>query len=76
MHLRQRYLLCPYNPEYISSALIKHAIVMPDEIDISEDYIAQLDAELLNVILKDHSTSNADEQHNIFWATGKHSIAF
>ena len=42
---------------------------MPDEIDIREDYIAQLDAELLNVILKDHSTSNADEQHNIFWAT-------
>ena len=49
---------------------------MPDEIDISEDYIEQLDAELLNVILKDHSTSNADEQHNILWATGKHSIAF
>ena len=42
---------------------------MPDEIDISEDYIAQLDAELLNVILKDHSTSKADVQHNIFWAT-------
>ena len=69
MPLRQRYLLCPYNQEYISSALTKHAIVMPDEIDIREDYIAQLDAELLNVILKDHSTSNADEQHNIFWAT-------
>ena len=62
-------MLCPYNPEYISSALTKHAIVMPDEIDIREDYLAQLDTELLNVILKDHSTSKADEQHNIFWAT-------
>ena len=42
---------------------------MPDEIDIREDYIAMLDAELLNILLKDHTTSKPDEQHNIFWAT-------
>ena len=42
---------------------------MPDEIDIREGYIAMLDAELLNILLKDHTTSKPDEQHNIFWAT-------
>ena len=42
---------------------------MPDETDIREDYIAMLDDELLNILLKDHTTSKSDEQHNIFWAT-------
>ena len=42
---------------------------MPDETDIREDYIAMLDNELLNILLKDHTTSKSDEQHNIFWAT-------
>ena len=30
---------------------------MPDEIDIREDYIAMLDDELLNILLKDHTTT-------------------
>ena len=46
---------------------------MPDEIDIREDYIRMLDSELLTILLKDHTTSKSDEQHNIFWATADYA---
>lgn len=46
---------------------------MPDEIDIREDYISMLDKELLDILLKDHTTSKPDEQHNIFWATADYA---
>ena len=42
---------------------------MPVEVDILEDSIFQLSPELLNTLLKDHTTSKADMQRNIFWAT-------
>ena len=39
------------------------------EVDILEDGILQRSPELLTTLLKDHTTSKADCQHNIFWAT-------
>ncbi len=42
---------------------------MPYEVDIIEDNIYNLSPELLNILLKDHTTSRENEQHNIFWAT-------
>ncbi len=42
---------------------------MPVEIDILEDSIFQHSPELLNTLLKDQTTSKADNQCNIFWAT-------
>ncbi|MGN1236149.1 MAG: restriction endonuclease subunit M, partial [Bacteroidaceae bacterium] len=42
---------------------------MPFEVDILEDSISRLSPELLNTLLKDHTTSKEDVQHNIFWAT-------
>ncbi len=42
---------------------------MSIEVDILEDYIFRLSPELLNTLLKDHTTSEADIQRNIFWAT-------
>ena len=42
---------------------------MPVEVDILEDSIFRLSPELLNILLKDHTTSKEDIQHNIFWAT-------
>lgn len=40
---------------------------MTVEIDILEDSIFQLLPKLLNTLLKDHTASKADIQHNIFW---------
>ncbi len=42
---------------------------MPIGSDILEDYIFQLSPELLNTLLKDHTTSTKEKQNNIFWAT-------
>ena len=42
---------------------------MPVEVDILEDSIFRLSPELLNILLKDHTTSKKDIQRNIFWAT-------
>lgn len=42
---------------------------MLGEVDILEDNIFLLSPELLNILLKDHTTSKEDVQHNIFWAT-------
>ena len=42
---------------------------MPVEVDILEDSIFRLSPELLNILLKDHTTSKEDIQRNIFWAT-------
>lgn len=42
---------------------------MPVEVDILEDSIFRLSPELLNNLLKDHTTSKEDIQRNIFWAT-------
>lgn len=42
---------------------------MPVEVDILEDSIFRLSTELLNILLKDHTTSKEDIQRNIFWAT-------
>ena len=42
---------------------------MPVEVDILEDSIFRLSPELLNTLLKDHTTSKEDMQRNIFWAT-------
>lgn len=42
---------------------------MPVEVDILEDSIFQLSPDLLNILLKDHTTSEDDIQRNIFWAT-------
>ena len=42
---------------------------MPVEVDILEDDIFQFSPELLNILLKDHTTSKGDIQYNIFWAT-------
>ncbi len=41
----------------------------PIRADILEDYIFQLSPDLLNTLLKDHTTSKPDIQRNIFWAT-------
>lgn len=38
-------------------------------IDMLEDNIFQLSPELLDTLLKDHTTSKGNIQHNIFWAT-------
>ncbi len=40
---------------------------MPVEVDILD--IFRLSPELLNILLKDHTTSKEDIQRNIFWAT-------
>lgn len=42
---------------------------MPVDADILEDDITRLSPELLNILLKDHTTSSEDIQRNIFWAT-------
>ncbi len=42
---------------------------MPIDIDILEDKIYELSPDLLNALLKDHTTSTEDMQCNIFWAT-------
>ncbi len=42
---------------------------IPVEADILEDYISSLSPDLLDTLLKDHTTSEEDVQHNIFWAT-------
>lgn len=42
---------------------------MADSIDISEDNLLELSPILINTLLKDHTTSRADCQRNIFWAT-------
>lgn len=42
---------------------------MPVGIDILKDDIFQLSPELLNTLLKDHTTSEDGIQRNIFWAT-------
>ena len=42
---------------------------MPVEVDILEDSIFQFSPELLNTLLKDHTTSRDEMQRNIFWAT-------
>jgi len=42
---------------------------MLNDIDISEDYIFSLSPKLLSLLLIDHTTSTAEKQHNIFWAT-------
>ena len=42
---------------------------MPVEVDILEDSIFRLSPELLNILLKDHTTSKEGIQRNIFWAT-------
>ena len=38
---------------------------MPVEVDILEDSIFRLSPELLNILLKDHTTSKEDIQRNI-----------
>ena len=42
---------------------------MKDKVDIKENEILKLSSEILNCLLKDHTTSTDTEQHNIFWAT-------
>ena len=37
--------------------------------DVLEDYLFQLSPEVFDALLKDHTTSTKEEQHNIFWAT-------
>lgn len=39
------------------------------ETDILEDYILNISPDLFNTLLKDHTTSKAECQCNIFWAT-------
>lgn len=41
----------------------------PSGADILEDFIMALSPDLMNVLLKDHTTSTPDCQRNIFWAT-------
>ena len=45
---------------------------MPVEVDILEDSIFLLSPELLNILLKDHTMSKENIQHNIFWATSNY----
>ena len=40
---------------------------MPVDVEILD--IFRLSPELLNILLKDHTTSKEDIQRNIFWAT-------
>ena len=40
-----------------------------DNIDIQETNLIALSPDLLNTLLKDHTTSQNGIQHNIFWAT-------
>lgn len=42
---------------------------MPCEADVLEDYILGLSPDLMNALLKDHTTSKTEYQRNIFWAT-------
>lgn len=42
---------------------------MPVDVDILEDYIHGISPNLLNTLLKDHTTSKGDVDCNIFWAT-------
>lgn len=42
---------------------------MAEEIDIQENKLYNISHDLLNALLKDHTTSTEGEQHNIFWAT-------
>ncbi|ETD18560.1 hypothetical protein HMPREF1199_01378 [Hoylesella oralis CC98A] len=42
---------------------------MPVEVNIMEDNIFWLSPGLLGILLKDHTTSKEDVQHNIFWVT-------
>lgn len=39
------------------------------KVDILEDTILNLSPDLLDTLLKDHTTSKSDSQRNIFWAT-------
>lgn len=47
---------------------------MPIEVDILEDCIFRLSPELLNILLKDHTTSKEDILRNIFWATSDYDF--
>ena len=40
-----------------------------EDIDIPENRLVELSPDLLNTLLKDHTTSREDAQCNIFWAT-------
>jgi len=40
-----------------------------DEIDLLEDKLFDISPSLLDILLKDHTTSTKDVQHNIFWAS-------
>lgn len=40
-----------------------------EDIDIQENRLVELSPDLLNTLLKDHTTSREGEQCNIFWAT-------
>lgn len=42
-------------------------------VDIKEDEILELSPELLNTLLKDHTTSTKDKQVNIFWGTDNYA---
>lgn len=44
-------------------------IIMLNNVDVIEDEIFQLSAELFNTLLKDNTKSKEGEQCNIFWAT-------
>lgn len=47
---------------------------MTNEIDIIEDDVVELGGkELLQALLKDHTTSTSSVQHNIFWATNDYA---
>lgn len=39
------------------------------EVDIQENKLKELSPDLLNTLLKDHTTSKEGKQCNIFWAT-------
>jgi hypothetical protein len=39
------------------------------EADIQENKLKELSPDLLNTLLKDHTTSKEEKQCNIFWAT-------
>lgn len=41
----------------------------PSGADVLEDFIKNLSPNLINILLKDHTTSTPDCQQNIFWAT-------
>ena len=49
-------------------------VAMAIEVDILEDYICQFSPDLLNTLLKDHTTSKEGEpQRNIFWGTSDYA---